>query len=83
MQELVQGFDQETAAVVMARLTSLKMEAEVLPEFFCFTFHFFGFSFTANDVLAITFLFLKYPIGHCNVVDPVCCQSVTVSCLPK
>lgn len=28
-QELVQGFDQETAAVVMARLTSLKMETEV------------------------------------------------------
>ncbi|KAJ6315100.1 hypothetical protein OIU78_018564 [Salix suchowensis] len=27
-EELVQGFDQETAAVVMARLTSLKMEAE-------------------------------------------------------
>ena len=32
-QELVQGFDQETAAVVMARLTSLKMEIEV-----CFLF---------------------------------------------
>ncbi|KAH9649513.1 protein transport protein SEC23 [Citrus sinensis] len=28
LQELVQGFDQETAAVVMARLTSLKMEME-------------------------------------------------------
>lgn len=28
-QELVQGFDQETAAVVMARLASLKMETEV------------------------------------------------------
>lgn len=28
-QELVQGFDQETAAVVMARKTSLKMETEV------------------------------------------------------
>lgn len=28
-QELVQGFDQETAAVVLARLTSLKMETEV------------------------------------------------------
>ncbi|KAG2726355.1 hypothetical protein I3760_01G108300 [Carya illinoinensis] len=27
-EELVQGFDQETAAVVMARLTSLKMETE-------------------------------------------------------
>ncbi|KAF9660920.1 hypothetical protein SADUNF_Sadunf19G0013900 [Salix dunnii] len=27
-EELVQGFDQETAAVVMARLTSLKMESE-------------------------------------------------------
>ena len=33
LQELVQGFDQETAAVVMARLTSLKMEIEV-----CFLF---------------------------------------------
>lgn len=29
MQELVQGFDQETAAVVMARLCSHKMEMEV------------------------------------------------------
>lgn len=29
IQELVQGFDQETAAVVMARKTSLKMETEV------------------------------------------------------
>lgn len=29
LQELVQGFDQETAAVVMARLASLKMETEV------------------------------------------------------
>ena len=29
LQELVQGFDQETAAVVMARKTSLKMESEV------------------------------------------------------
>ena len=28
-QELVQGFDQETAAVVMARLASFKMETEV------------------------------------------------------
>ncbi|KAK9180685.1 hypothetical protein WN944_023819 [Citrus x changshan-huyou] len=28
LQELVQGFDQESAAVVMARLTSLKMEME-------------------------------------------------------
>ncbi|GMI70475.1 hypothetical protein like AT1G05520 [Hibiscus trionum] len=28
LEELVQGFDQETAAVVMARLTSLKMETE-------------------------------------------------------
>ncbi|KAK8548363.1 hypothetical protein V6N12_061277 [Hibiscus sabdariffa] len=28
-EELVQGFDQETAAVVMARITSLKMEMEV------------------------------------------------------
>ncbi|KAG5155043.1 hypothetical protein JHK82_013012 [Glycine max] len=28
LQELVQGFDQETAAVVMARLASLKMETE-------------------------------------------------------
>ncbi|XVF12339.1 hypothetical protein REPUB_Repub08aG0108000 [Reevesia pubescens] len=27
---LVQGFDQETAAVVMARITSLKMESEVI-----------------------------------------------------
>lgn len=33
VQELVQGFDQETAAVVMARLTSLKMEDEVLLNF--------------------------------------------------
>lgn len=30
LQELVQGFDQETAAVVMARITSLKMEIEVI-----------------------------------------------------
>lgn len=30
LQELVQGFDQETAAVVMARLASYKMENEVL-----------------------------------------------------
>ncbi|GMI80393.1 hypothetical protein like AT1G05520 [Hibiscus trionum] len=29
-EELVQGFDQETAAVVMARITSLKMEMEVI-----------------------------------------------------
>jgi len=29
IQELVQGFDQETAAVVMARYASLKMETEV------------------------------------------------------
>lgn len=29
----MQGFDQETAAVVMARLTSLKMETEVFPKF--------------------------------------------------
>lgn len=29
-QDLVQGFDQETAAVVIARLTSHKMEMEVL-----------------------------------------------------
>lgn len=29
-QELVQGFDQETAAVVVARLTSYKMETEVI-----------------------------------------------------
>ncbi|KAL4289488.1 hypothetical protein GQ457_14G012190 [Hibiscus cannabinus] len=28
LEELVQGFDQETAAVVMARITSLKMETE-------------------------------------------------------
>ncbi|MBA0858532.1 hypothetical protein Goshw_027675 [Gossypium schwendimanii] len=28
-EELIQGFDQETAAVVMARITSLKMEMEV------------------------------------------------------
>lgn len=28
-QELVQGFDQETAAVVVARLASYKMEMEV------------------------------------------------------
>lgn len=33
LQELVQGFDQETAAVVMARLTSLKMEIEVFYKF--------------------------------------------------
>ena len=30
LQDLVQGFDQETAAVVIARLTSHKMEMEVL-----------------------------------------------------
>lgn len=29
LQELVQGFDQETAAVVIARMTSHKMEMEV------------------------------------------------------
>ena len=29
----MQGFDQETAAVVMARLTSYKMETEVEMEF--------------------------------------------------
>lgn len=29
-QELVQGFDQETAAVILARYISLKMEMEVL-----------------------------------------------------
>lgn len=29
LQELAQGFDQETAAVVIARLTSHKMEMEV------------------------------------------------------
>jgi protein transport protein SEC23 len=29
MQELVEGFDQETAAVVLARYISLKMELEV------------------------------------------------------
>jgi hypothetical protein len=33
LQELVQGFDQETSAVVMARLTSLKMEIEVFYKF--------------------------------------------------
>ena len=30
LQDLIQGFDQETAAVVIARLTSHKMEMEVL-----------------------------------------------------
>jgi hypothetical protein len=34
-QELVQGFDQETAAVVLARYISLKMEMEVLLQYFC------------------------------------------------
>lgn len=34
LQELVQGFDQEAAAVVMARLTSLKMEIEVFYKFY-------------------------------------------------
>lgn len=32
-QELVQGFDQETAAVVVARLASFKMETEVNIQF--------------------------------------------------
>ena len=30
LQEFVQGFDEETAVVVVARLASLKMEMEVL-----------------------------------------------------
>lgn len=34
IQELVQGFDQETAAVVMARYASLKMETEVWDKFY-------------------------------------------------
>lgn len=29
LQDLIQGFDQETAAVVMARMVSFKMETEV------------------------------------------------------
>ena len=37
LQELVQGFDQETAAVVMARLASLKMETEVYLKFFVYS----------------------------------------------
>lgn len=36
LQDLVQGFDQETAAVVIARLTSHKMEMEVLLYFYLY-----------------------------------------------
>jgi hypothetical protein len=32
-QELIDGFDQEAAAAVVARLVSFKMETEVLPRY--------------------------------------------------
>lgn len=39
-QELVEGFDQETAAVVMARYASLKMEIEVISSCRVAAYHF-------------------------------------------
>jgi hypothetical protein len=87
LQELVQGFDQETAAVVMARFTSLKMESEVLIVFFLkkILLKYLYLSFAACVVLVKTSLFLKnkYLIGNCNVVGHVFCQFVTVSCLTE
>lgn len=87
MQELVQGFDQETAAVVMARFTSLKMESEVLIVFFFFLIllKYLYLSFAACVVHVKTSLFLKnkYLIGNCNAVGHVFCQFVTVSCLTE
>jgi hypothetical protein len=87
LQELVQGFDQETAAVVMARFTSLKMESEVLIVFFLkkILLKYLYLSFAACVVLVKTSLFLKnkYLIGNCNVVGHLFCQFVTVSCLTE
>lgn len=60
---MIQGFDQETAAVVMARLASLKMETEVFHKLFLFVILMVPFPFMDTclvyqvTLLSIIFLF--------------------------
>ncbi|XP_031744383.1 uncharacterized protein LOC116405011 [Cucumis sativus] len=56
--ELVQGFDQEAAAVVVARLTSSKMEMEVQPESTT-SLVFFQRTFSKTNILGWSFMLLQ------------------------
>lgn len=68
LQDLISGFDQETAAVVMARLVSFKMEIEVITVpnimYFRFKLNLHGRNCTSLKPIFFTHTTHAYVIMH-------------------